>query len=82
MAEKLEEVRVLQQLRGISKEFLSSSRMWAAGKCLAWGVSVMCVWGGKLETYELLQGSGEENFLWEGSEQLGRHVIIGRLQQL
>ena len=31
----------------------------------------MCVWGGKLETYHLPQGSGEEAFLWEGSEQLG-----------
>lgn len=31
----------------------------------------MCVWGGKLEAYQLPQRSGKEAFLSEGSEQLG-----------
>lgn len=38
----------------------------------------MCIWGGKLETYELLQGPGEEEFFygkgqnsWEGTSSLG-----------
>lgn len=32
----------------------------------------MCIWGGKLETYELLQGPGEENFF------MGRVRTAGR----
>lgn len=48
--------------------------IWAAGKCLAWGVSVMYVWGGKSEAYQLLQRSGKEALLSQGSEQLGGQV--------
>ena len=32
----------------------------------------MCIWGGKLETYQLLQGSGEENFFTGKVKTAGR----------
>lgn len=34
----------------------------------------MCVWGGKLEAYQLLQTSGKEAFLSKRSEQLGGQI--------
>lgn len=63
VATKLREVKVLQQLGGVSKEFLSSLRTWQwESVCL--GVSVECLGVGSLSSTGTVC---ERSSLWRGS---------------
>lgn len=63
VAEKLEEVKVLQQLRGFSRVLIFCEDL---GSWFGHGVSVMCARGEKLEAHQLLQRSGKEPFCRKG----------------